>query len=263
MDPRPLSQDTGFPDPPRAVTFTAAFGRKAVFGVVGCGLLAAAMILVATQVGSGAGAPFGDWALDSECSITNGEVLALTPIEPGAERGGIARIDFRYRVGNVPYERACHTRAAHTFVGLLHRVEFLATEPGVSRLLGATRAVPPAIPWNVAVLMAGVGVLSLMVWLRFSITQRQLLRDGRLVPGEVTKTRPIAMLSPRQLAVEFTYRDAQSLLRTGRQWCPVGSALGLALQAGQSAVYVVHDRAHPERCSLASPHHFEPAHGTG
>jgi len=253
LQPEAALSSPSIPAPPREVRAAAAFGRHAPIGVAGISSLLATAVLLLVQVGSGAGAPFEDWALDSGAAITTGDIVGLAPSE---ERPGVSRLTFRYRVGGREYEQHCHVPAGREIVGLQHRIEFLANEPGISRIGGATRAVPPPLSWRLLVTLGGAGVLALLLWLRLAVAQRRLLRDGRLVVADVVATRPIKWLLPRQLAVEFRYRDLADRLHHGRQWCRARSALGQALQSGQDRVAVVHDEGRPEASALATPDRF-------
>jgi hypothetical protein len=254
-----MSTAVTFPPPPRAVRFAAAFGRKAAVGVLGGVLLLAALLISAVQLWAGAGLPFEDWALDSESASSDAAVVERVAVRG---RDDLVKITFRYRVGGIDYQQTSYADAS-AMVGTQHRVEFVPRHPDVSRLHGTSRAVPPPIPWRISVSAASIGVLALMLWLRFSVAQRRLLSEGRLVPGQVVGARRVAAVNPPQVAVEFTFRDAESRVRTGRQWCPANSRLGRALLAGERDVQVVHDRAHPQRCALAAREHFEPVHDAG
>lgn len=256
MDPRPLTELAGIPAPPRDATFTATFGRRAAVGLLGVGLLLAALLVLAMQVAGGAGAPFEDWALDSERNVTTGKVVRVEPAP-----AGVQRLTFRYLVGDVEHESTSHARTGAPATDQRHAVEFLAREPSVSRLAGTTRAVPPRIPWRVTVLCASAGVLALLLWLRFGVAQRQLLRQGRLAPAQVVRVRAVPVVQPAQLAVDYTFRDAENRERTGRQWCPSRTTLGQRLLSGDRDVQVLHDERDPRRSALASSEHFEPVHG--
>lgn len=260
MDPRTLTQPPSFPTPPRDVRFAAAFGRRALLAALGSVALLAALVIATWQLARGASLPFEDWALDGECATTSGEIVDLAPLAAN-EAAGVVRLTFRYRNGGRAYEERCHLPAAQPITGLQHTIEFLPRDPAVSRVLGTTRAVPAAIPWRVTFTLGGIGVLTLLLWLRFGVAQRRLLREGCLVAGKVLHARRVTGVSPAQVAIEYTYRDADSRQRNGRQWCPAKSALGRAVLAGDLDVHVVHDSARPEQCALASPELFEPAHG--
>jgi hypothetical protein len=259
MDARPLTDKQLLPAPPRDVRRAAAFARRAPLGVLGGLLLAGAAAASAFVLAAGSGLPFEDHALDAQPATTAGTILARDQVTSAA--GAALRLRYRYRVRGQEHEQVSYARPADAPAGPSHPVEFLAREPAVSRLRGTTRAVPPAVPWRVLVGGGGLGFMLLLLWLRTGVAERQLLREGAVVPGQVHSARPVAGIRPPQLAVEFSFRDGQRNPHTVRQWYAAGSPPGRALLAGVRDLPVVHDPARPERCTLATTASFEAAHG--
>ena len=241
----------------------AAFGRRAMLGVLGALLLLGGVTATVSLLVLGAGLPFDDHALDAESSTVVGEVVKREPT--GARRSGeeVIRLSYSYRIDEKTIQGSCYAVGELAVAGALHPVEFLSRQAEVSRLRGTTRAMPAAFPWPWAVTLVCSGVVLCMIWLRAGIGQRQLLRDGTLVTGEVQSARRVAFVLPAQVAVAFTFRDRERKVCHGRQWCAAGGDLGRSLLDGERAVSIVHDPGQPHRNSLASPACFEAAHDRG
>ncbi len=237
-----------------------AFGRRAVLGVLGALLLLGGVTATVSLLVLGAGSPFDDHALDAESTTVVGEVVKREPT--GARRSGeeIVRLSYSYRIGEQVFQGSSYAVGEVALPGAFHAVEFLSRQNDVSRLRDTTRAMPAAFPWPWAITLVCSGVVLCMIWLRAGIGQRQLLRDGTLVKGEVQSARRVAFVLPAQVAVAFTFRDRERKVCHGRQWCAASGDLGRALLAGERAVPVVHDPGQPHRNSLASPACFEAAH---
>ncbi|HLU39371.1 MAG TPA: hypothetical protein VK081_08285 [Planctomycetota bacterium] len=246
-----MNEAEPLPAPPREVRFAAAFGRRALLGVVGGFLLLVAAILAGVLLTSGSSLPFDDHALDAEHGLADAEVIGREPLP-----GGVTRLTFRYAVGDRRLVGRSYGSGDAPAVGARGTVEFLRGDPETSRLRGTTRAAPGPVPWPFVITLAGAGVLVLMLWLRSAVLQRQLLRDGAVVDGRVEHVRPVPFLGSRQIAIEFTFHDRDGTVHTGRQWRWASGGLGRAVLEGARAVYVVHDPAHPSRCSLAAAEDF-------
>ncbi len=206
-----------------------------MLGVLGALLLLTGVAATVSLLALGAGLPFDDHALDAESSTTGGEVVKreLTGVRQSGEE--VVRLSYSYRVGEQTLQGSCYAVGEVAPAGALHPVEFLSRQAEVSRLRGATRAMPAAFPWPWAVTLVGSGVFLCMVWLRAGVGQRQLLRDGTLVTGEVQSARRVAFVLPAQVAVAFTFRDRERKVCHGRQWCAASGDLGRALLAGARA----------------------------
>jgi hypothetical protein len=151
-------------------------------------LLILAVLLFAASIGAGVGmyrvAERDAWqrrAIVEEGVITTG---AVTRLWSGDEHRRRVRYEFTLNGGVVTGERDVSTERRRTLqVGSPIDVRYLPSRPTVNDLGGRPRSgMPMAVPFIVAPIIAGLGVLCLALVQR----QRRLLTEGRVASAVVT-----------------------------------------------------------------------------
>ncbi len=154
-------------------------------------------------------------------------------------------------------------------VGQTVQVEVLAEDPNVSRISGGLlqvdRAWLRAQFWILA--MTVPGTLVLLGWLASVFQLRHVLVHGDVAVGRVTGIRPVAIVLPEMLRVDYVFRDHRAKDRRNHHWVRVHGALGARLLAQlrreqYEDMPVLHDRRLPQWNRMLLPQDFLPHRST-
>lgn len=188
-------------------------------------------------------------------------------VRPAGEWHGRAWDDVRYDFthGGVRLSGGSFVPAGTCRVDATVPIEVLADDPNVSRVAGGIlhvdRAWLRARFWIVA--MTVPGGLVLLGWLASLFQLRHVLVHGDVAVGRVTGIRPVAMVLPEMLRVDYVFRDHRAKDRKNHHWVRVHGALGARLLAQvrreqYEDMPVLHDRRLPQWNRMLLPQDFLP-----
>ena len=143
------------------------------------------------------------------------------------------------------------------------QIEVLERDPNINRVVGGTLHIDRR--WLYAqfwiVVLVTPGALILLGWLAGVAQLRQVLANGDVSVGKVTKVETLRYVLPETLRVTYEFRDHRARLRTNRHWVRARGPLGARLRrwdehAQRVALPVLHDRRVPHWNRVLLPEHF-------
>jgi hypothetical protein len=251
---------TAIPDPPRAVRRSAAFRTRWVLGLSSACTLV--MVLVPVVVlGATEGLdvlPFVDDALDQRAVRTTARITSIEPTSMHSGGTRFVRVRFVFQDASerehsgssiLPDTRAPSLDETPT-------VDYLASDPAVSRLTGSRRTTfGPVFDLLIGLVLLPAGVVFLF-WLRGHMRLRIVLRDGVAGIASITECRRLGWVNPPQFSVRFVFEDARRLRHGGWQWIGARTPLGHAVGEGLRRVPVVYDPDSPRHHRLVAATDF-------
>ena len=157
-------------------------------------------------------------------------------------------------------------RAGAYRVGSVVPIEVLASNINVSRVQGGVLSQDRqwlfAQFWIVSVSLPGTALL--ILWFASIVQLRHVLVHGDVAVARVTSIRPVRVVLPEMLRVDYTFRDHRARSRSNHHWVRVHGDLGARLLAQlrreqYEDMPVLHDRRLPQWNRMLLPQDFLPA----
>lgn len=173
--------------------------------------------------------------------------------------------DWQTESHSIPMQGHSFVAGAAPAVGDRVDVDVLADEPNVHRIAGAALLIDRTYLhprfWFAAVVAPGA--LVLLGWLAGAFQLRHVLAYGDVSVGYVVAIRPVRLVVPQMLRVDYQFRDHRAIARRNGHWVRVHGALGARLLAahadfGTEPLPVLHDRRHPQLSRMLLPQDFLP-----
>jgi hypothetical protein len=196
----------------------------------------------------------------------------LTRIEPPREHwDGTLRQEVRYSFARriesqtVQGIGGCFLTPAPRAVDDEVEVDVLDSDPNVSCIPGGVMHLD--VQWLRArfwmTVMAAPGALLLLGWAASVFQLRRVLVHGDVSIGVVHRVRPVPLVLPEMLRVDYTFRDHRAVTRHNRHWVRRHGRLGTRLLQQMEAdryeeMPVLHDRALPHWNRMLLPQDFLP-----
>lgn len=196
-------------------------------------------------------------------AIVDGRVTSVSAATWGGVDG--QELGYTYVFATVALHGHSFLPGSNRAIGETVPVEVLADDPNVSRIAGGRlhvdRAWLRAQFWIVA--MTVPGALVLLGWLASLFQLRRVLVHGDVAVGRVTNIRPVAIVLPEMLRVDYVFRDHRAKDRKNHHWVRVHGALGARLLAQlrreqYEDMPVLHDRRLPQWNRMLLPQDFLP-----
>ncbi len=249
-----VTQD--IPESPRDVLWRTAFRARWIAGILGAALALICVPLVIVVLAAGGDIlPLHDDALDNKASTVPAQVTGTSESNVRDSRGSYQRVKYAF---------LDQSGASHHSSSLMHpedipeqlRVEYLPSNPEISRIKGTRRRTAAMTLDLVFGLVVLPGILCLLFWLRGVLALKHLYGTG--IPGIATVTDMKALfgISPPQLRVQYEFLTQTGERVKGKHLVGQRSDLGKALSQGDRCA-VLYDEAKPETNRLVTPSAFQ------